>query len=206
MSGEGPAGSTDDVACRDVLPEWPLAGAVVGTALFDPAKVGCAVADFDGDACVPASLPAGADPDRDPAAVPAPLSAAGWPGVLPVAGRAGVDPAAPPAAGAPGAGAGGCTPGPDGAEGCGAVADGVPEGGVLVRGAVGSGLPGSLGSGLPGSVGSGLPGSLGSGVLVCDGDCDGVAQLEPADGVGLCVGAEPSRLSSTSSRPTVSDP
>ncbi len=76
---------------------------------------------------------------------------------------------------------------------------------MLVSGAVGSGLSGSLGSGL---LGSGLaePGLVGSGLLVRDGDCDGVASLEPADGVGLCVGAEPSRLSSTSSRPTVSEP
>ncbi|BCW72139.1 hypothetical protein NicSoilB8_31830 [Arthrobacter sp. NicSoilB8] len=191
MSGDGPAGSTSDVACRDVLPEWPLAaaGAVAEPALFEPAKEGRAVAEFDGDACVPVPLPAGADPDWGPAAVPA----------------AGADPAAAPASGAPGAGVAGGVPGTDGAEGCGAVADGVPEGGVLARGAVGSGLLGSPGSGVPGS-GVADSGSVGSGLLVRDGGCDGVDSSEPADGEGLCVGAEPSRLSSTSSRPRVSEP
>ena len=40
ISGDGPAGSTADVACREVLPEWPLAGAVVEPAALDPAGEG----------------------------------------------------------------------------------------------------------------------------------------------------------------------
>ena len=47
-------------------------------------------------------------------------------------------------------------------------------------------------------------GSLGSGLLPCDGD--GEDSPEPADGEGLGVVEEPSRLSSTSPRPRVSEP
>ena len=118
-----------------------------------------------------------------------PLPGAGWPEACPLAGRAGAD----PAGGAPG------TCGPAGGV---VFAGGVLDaGGVLVRGDVGSG---SLGSGWLGS-GSLGSGSLGSGLLPCDGGCDGVDSLEP-DGEGLGVVEEPSRLSSTSSRPRVSEP
>jgi hypothetical protein len=82
------------------------------------------------------------------------------------------------------------------------LADGVPDGGALVLGAVDPGLPGS---GLPDS------GIVGSGLLR-DGGCVGSASSsEPEDGEGLGVGdglrvwEGPSRLSSTSPRPEVKE-
>ncbi len=104
-----------------------------------------------------------------------------------------------PAAAAPGAGAVSDVPGADGAEGCGAFALGVPAGGALVRGAAGCGVPGW------GLLDSGI---VSSGLL---GDGDGVESVPPepetsAEIVGLGVDEEPSRLPSTSSRPTVSEP
>ncbi|MGO4229547.1 hypothetical protein AB4Y72_11820 [Arthrobacter sp. YAF34] len=121
-------------------PACPLAaGAVVGTALVEPAGDGCGSADFDGDALcgagAAARLPAAAAPDWDPATVPAPATAATWPGAC----AAGEAPAATPAAGAVSA-----APGAGGPAGGATVALGVPEGGVLVRGAVGWGLLGAL--------------------------------------------------------------
>ncbi|GAA2141199.1 hypothetical protein GCM10009825_29440 [Arthrobacter humicola] len=207
ISGDGPAGSTADVACSDVLPEWPaaVAGAVFEPAAFEPVEEGRGVAVFDAGAGVPAPLPAcpavpGPVPAAGTAALPALPPADGWPGTDPVMGT---DPAAAPsAAGAPGAVTG--VPGFCGAEGGATLADGVPDGGALVPGAVD---PGLLGSGLPDS------GIVGSGLLLRDGGCVGSAiSSGPEDGEGLGVGdglrvgEEPSRLSSTSPRPRVKEP
>lgn len=198
MSGDGPAGSTSDVACRDVAPEWGLFEA----ALVEPEE-GCIVAGFDGEDCAPASpepLPKAGAAAPDPVTV-ALLPASAWPGVCPLPGA---DPADPSVAGAPGAGAAGGVPGLCGGE---TLADGLLDG-VLVCGAVGSGVLGSglLGWDLPGS---GLPdsGSVGSGLLR-DGGCDGVgvASSSGSDGEGLSVEVEPTRLSSTSPRPRDSEP
>jgi hypothetical protein len=200
ISGDGPAGSTADVACSDVLPAWPgpVAGAVFEPAAFEPVEEDRGVALFDAGDGVPAPLPAcPAVPDPVPAAGTAPLPAAdGWPGTWPATGT---DPAAVPSTG----GAPGTVPGFCGAEGGATFADGVPDGGALVLGAVD---PGLLGSGLPDS------GIVGSGLLR-DGGCVGSASSsEPEDGEGLGVGdglrvwEEPSRLSSTSPSPTVNEP
>ena len=94
ISGDGPAGSTADVACREVLPEWPLAGAVDEPAELELVAEGRGAAGFDG-ACVPVPLPAAgtAVPGWASAAGSAPvLPRAGWPGACPVAGRAGAEP------------------------------------------------------------------------------------------------------------------
>lgn len=203
ISGDGPAGSTADVACSDVLPEWPVAvaGAVFEPAAFEPVEEGRGVAVFDADAGVPAPLPAcPVVPDPVPAAGTAPLPALppadGWPGTCP--GTVADPAAAPSAAGTPGAVTG--VPGFCGAEGGATLADGVPDGGALVLGAVD---PGLLGSGLPDS------GIVGSGLLLRDGDGAGSVSPESeasAELEGLGVDEEPSRLPSTSSRPRVNEP
>jgi hypothetical protein len=195
-SADGPAGFTTDVASREELPEWPLAGAVVAppvfdSAVFEPVGEGRDVAGCEADVSVPVPLPTAGTAAPGSAAWSAlPLPGAGWPGASAV----GVDPAAPPAAGAPGAGAAGGGPGTFGAAGGAGFADGVLDGGVLVGGAVGWGV-----------LGWGSLGSLGSGLL-CDGGREGVSSSEPPEGEGLGVVAEPSRPSSTSSRPRVSEP
>ncbi|SFT38408.1 hypothetical protein SAMN04487915_101139 [Arthrobacter sp. ov118] len=157
ISGDIPSGSTSE-ACSDVLPEWPLTAAV----LVEPP--GEEVAAPDGDAGAP--VPAGAaSPDCGSTAGLAP-PVPDWPGAPPVPGAD--EAGAVPFADAPGAGAAGVVPGLCGAEGWARLAvgvpDGVADGGLLVRGVVGSGLVGLLGSG---SVGSGSlgSGSLGSGSL-----------------------------------------
>ena len=130
-------------------------------AVFEPVAEGRGVAGFDVDSCAPASTTGTASPVCGSASWSAsPLPAAGWRGACPVAGVA-ADPAAPPAAGASGAGPVTGVPGLCVPAGGGTLADGVPDGGVLVLGAVGWGV---VGSGVLGGVSSGAWGrGLGAG-------------------------------------------
>jgi hypothetical protein len=201
ISGDMPSGSTSE-ALSDVLPEWPLAAAV----LVEPPEEDVGAFDGDSGAPVLCGRPEGAASPEwgSPAGLAPPVP--GRPGAPPVAGAEGA--VALPSVDAPGTGTAGVVPGLCGPEGWETLAVGVPDGaadgGLLVRGVVGSGLAGLLGSGSLGSGSLGLPdsGLVGSGLLVWTGS--GVGALDPEDGDGAGVCEEPSSVSSTLPRPRVS--